>query len=298
MSGGKSGGWRETFWDPEKREFLGRTGDSWLKISVFYVIFYAFLCGIFVATILVLLMTLNMYKPRYQDRIVPSGLSFSPYAHNLEIIYKTDDPSSYEVYVKSLKEFIEQYNDEKQTDNMKYEDCGTTPKLYTERGELESNTGQRKSCRFSRRELQGCSGENDTTFGFKEGKPCLIVKLNRIINFRPKPPSSSDLLPDDLQGKSFYNFLPVHCTNRWAEDDGLIGEIKYFGFAGNAGFPLQYFPYYGKMLHPNYLQPLVGIKFTNLTKNRELRIKCKVYGEGYTAEGIDGLFYVRVTVKQ
>ncbi|XP_027864406.1 sodium/potassium-transporting ATPase subunit beta-1-like [Xiphophorus couchianus] len=179
MSGKKEsgGGWRKVLWDPEKREFLGRTGDSWLKIFMFYVIFYAFLFGIFIGTILVLLMTLNMYKPKYQDRIVPSGLSFSPYAHNFDIIYKTDNPSSYEVYVKNLKEFIEQYNDEKQTDDMKYEDCGTTPKLYTECGELESNTGQRKSCRFSRRELQGCSGENDTTFGFKEGKPCLKCRV-------------------------------------------------------------------------------------------------------------------------
>uniref|UniRef100_A0A3B3WSZ2 Sodium/potassium-transporting ATPase subunit beta n=1 Tax=Poecilia mexicana TaxID=48701 RepID=A0A3B3WSZ2_9TELE len=240
----------KTLWNPETRKFFGRTGESWLKISAYYVIFYAFLGGIFIGTILVLLMTLSAYKPKYQDRIVPSGLSFSPYAANFDIIFKKDDPSSYEKYVNSLKKFIEQYNDEKQTDDMKFEDCGAIPKSYTERGELDSKAGQRKSCRFSRRELQDCSGQNDTTFGFKEGKPCLILKLNRMINFRPKPPSNK----------------------------GKIGEIKYFGFAGRGGFPLQYYPYYGKMLHPNYLQPLVGVKFTNLTMNKELKIECRVYG--------------------
>uniref|UniRef100_A0A3P9P144 Sodium/potassium-transporting ATPase subunit beta n=1 Tax=Poecilia reticulata TaxID=8081 RepID=A0A3P9P144_POERE len=249
------GGWRKTFWDPEKKQFLGRTGESWLKISVFYVIFYAFLCGIFIGSILVLLMTLSVYKPKYQDKIVPSGLSFLPYATNFEIIFKKDDPSSYESYVKSLKKFIEQYNDDKQTDDMKYENCGAFPKPYIERGELESNASQRKSCRFSRSELQGCSGEIDTTFGFKEGKPCLIVKLNRI------------------------------------QDKGKIGEIKYFGFAGRGGFPLQYYPYYGKMLHPNYLQPLVGIKFTNLTMNRALSVECRVYGSSYEKDSRHGLFY-------
>ncbi|XP_008418898.1 sodium/potassium-transporting ATPase subunit beta-1-like [Poecilia reticulata] len=292
------GGWRKTFWDPEKKQFLGRTGESWLKISVFYVIFYAFLCGIFIGSILVLLMTLSVYKPKYQDKIVPSGLSFLPYATNFEIIFKKDDPSSYESYVKSLKKFIEQYNDDKQTDDMKYENCGAFPKPYIERGELESNASQRKSCRFSRSELQGCSGEIDTTFGFKEGKPCLIVKLNRIVNFRPKPPFRVNSLPDALKITSFDNLMPVFCTYKREQDKGKIGEIKYFGFAGRGGFPLQYYPYYGKMLHPNYLQPLVGIKFTNLTMNRALSVECRVYGSSYEKDSRHGLFYVHFTVKQ
>lgn len=60
------------------------------------------------------------------------------------------------------------------------------------------------------------------------------------------------------------------------EDASKIGEIKYFGVG--QGFPLQYYPYYGKLLHPNYLQPLVGIQFTNVTRDEELRVECKVYG--------------------
>lgn len=60
------------------------------------------------------------------------------------------------------------------------------------------------------------------------------------------------------------------------EDANKIGEIKYFGLG--QGFPLQYYPYYGKLLHPNYLQPLVGIQFINVTRDEELRVECKVYG--------------------
>lgn len=60
------------------------------------------------------------------------------------------------------------------------------PAEYKNRGDLESDVGIRKACRFSRAVLGPCSGIEDRDFGFKEGKPCLIVKLNRIVNFYPK----------------------------------------------------------------------------------------------------------------
>ena len=46
--------------------------------------------------------------------------------------------------------------------------------------------GVRKACRFSRTLLGPCSGLEDAQFGFDQGKPCVIVKLNRIVNYRPK----------------------------------------------------------------------------------------------------------------
>lgn len=82
-----------------------------------------------------------------------------------------------------------------------------------------------------------------------------------------------------------------------AEDAEKIGEIKYFGIA--EGFPLQYYPYYGKLVHPQYLQPLVAIKFTNLTVGEELRIECRVYGANIDYSEKDryqGRFDVKFTI--
>lgn len=60
------------------------------------------------------------------------------------------------------------------------------PQPYKERGALDDKQGQKKACQFSRALLGSCSGDSDPFFGFKEGKPCIIVKLNRIISFRPR----------------------------------------------------------------------------------------------------------------
>lgn len=86
------------------------------------------------------------------------------------------------------------------------------------------------------------------------------------------------------------------CLQR-EEDEGQIGEIKYYGLA--KGFPLQYYPYYGKQLHPQYLQPLVAIQFTNLTMGKEVRIECKVYGANINYSEKDryqGRFDVKLTI--
>jgi len=271
------GGWKKFLWDSEKGELLGRTGGSWFKILLFYIIFYGCLAGIFIGTIQALLLTLSNYKPTWQDRVAPPGLTHTPRSEKSEMSFSVNDVETYLPYTKALTQFLAKYDDANQLDQMKYDDCGEEPADYKNRGDLESDMGVRRACRFHRSLLGPCSGIEDPEFGFKKGKPCLIVKLNRIVNFRPRPPTSNDSIPEDAQYKVQPNVIPIYCTNKKEEDAGKIGEIQYHGIGG--GFPLQYYPYYGKLLHPHYLQPLVALQFTNLTMNTELRIECKVFGD-------------------
>ncbi|XP_027002743.1 sodium/potassium-transporting ATPase subunit beta-1a [Tachysurus fulvidraco] len=292
------GGWKTFLWNSEKSEFLGRTGSSWLKIFIFYVIFYGCLAGIFIGTIQAMLLTLSNYKPTYQDRVAPPGLSHTPRSDKSEISFSMQDEDTYRVYVKEMKDLLEAYKDEKQTDERNFEDCGESPSKYIERGDLESDTGVRKACRFKRSWLGDCSGLDDTSFGFKDGKPCLIVKLNRIVNFRPRPPKSNSSFPAAASGPLSQHLIPVYCYNKKEEDADKVKGIKYFGLG--QGYPLQYYPYYGKLLHPNYLQPLVGIQFTNITHGMELRIECKIFGENIDYSEKDryqGRFEVKIMVK-
>jgi len=302
MSGNKDGdggGWKSFLWNSEKKEFLGRTGGSWFKIFLFYLIFYGCLAGIFIGTIQALLLTISSYKPTYQDRVAPPGLSHTPRSEKTEILVDLKDGKTYKAYVDSMDELLKNYADDKQSNDMHFETC-TSGTPYTIRGDLEdASLGARKACRFSRTLLGPCSGVTDKQYGFAEGKPCLLVKLNRIVNFKPRAPANGTTLPAEVQAKFNPAAIPIHCTNKREEDQGKIGEIKYFGMDG--GFPLLYYPYYGKLLHPNYLQPLVAVQFTNLTRDEEIRIECKVFGENIKSDSekdrYQGRFDVKITVK-
>ncbi|KAM9835938.1 sodium/potassium-transporting ATPase subunit beta-1b [Aulostomus maculatus] len=273
----EDGGWKKFLWNSEKGELLGRTGGSWFKILLFYVIFYGCLAGIFIGTIQAMLLTLSNYKPTWQDRVAPPGLTHTPRSDKSEFSFKVKDMETYLPFTKPMRDFLSKYSEDRQLDQMKYENCGDEPDEYKNRGDLEIDVGVRKACRFPRSVLGPCSGIEDPDFGFKQGKPCLIVKLNRIVNFRPKPPTSNESIPEDAQYKVQPNVIPLYCTSKKEEDADKVGEVKYYGIGG--GFPLQYYPYYGKLLHPQYLQPLVAVQFTNLTLNTEVRIECKVFGD-------------------
>lgn len=66
------------------------------------------------------------------------------------------------------------------------------PSEPKERGEYNHERGERKVCRFRLEWLGNCSGLEDDTYGYREGKPCIIIKLNRVLGFKPK--ASGDIL--------------------------------------------------------------------------------------------------------
>ncbi|XP_061090197.1 sodium/potassium-transporting ATPase subunit beta-1-like isoform X2 [Conger conger] len=221
------------------------------------------------------------------------GLTHTPRSEKTELSFTLGESSSFKKHVKAMHDFLEAYNDTQQLDQMKYEDCGDVPATYKMRGALDDSQGSKKACVFRRSWLDKCSGLEDPDFGFSDGRPCLIVKLNRIVNFLPKPPANVT-----IGGVFVPDVVPINCSAKRPEDADKMQEIKYYGLT--VGFPLQYYPYYGKQLHPQYLQPLVAVQFGNITVNTELRIECKVYGLNINYSDKDrfqGRFDVKLTIK-
>ncbi|KAG7464586.1 hypothetical protein MATL_G00167180 [Megalops atlanticus] len=247
--------WKEFIWNPRTHEFLGRTASSWGLILLFYLIFYIFLAGMFVLTMYVMLLTLDEYQPTYQDRLATPGMMIRPKLESLEITYNIENTESWDKYVQALDAFLTPYNNSQQVMNNK--EC--TPDTYfvqEDSGEIRNNP--KRSCQFNRTMLEECSGITDRDYGYRAGKPCILIKLNRVIGMLP-----------GKDGKSPY----VTCGAK-KEDAANMGALVYY--PPNGTFNLMYFPYYGKRAQVNYTQPLVAVKFMNATFNTDINVECKI----------------------
>lgn len=241
--------WKDSFYNPRTGELLGRTASSWALILLFYLVFYCFLAGMFALTMWVLLLTLSDDVPRYSDRVPFPGMVIRP--NSMEIIYSKSDPTKYNGFVSQLENFLQRYNDTLQEQNI--QNCPTGQSF------MQDETEEKKVCSFKRGFLSACSGLSDTNFGYSDGQPCILLKLNRIIGLVPK-------------GDPYIN-----CT---LKKDYPV-TLQYFPHEGR--IDKKYFPYYGKKAHENYVQPLVAVKLL-LGKedlNKEHALECRVEGSDW-----------------
>ncbi|KAL0966842.1 hypothetical protein UPYG_G00300800 [Umbra pygmaea] len=260
------GSWKDAIFNPRTGEFCGRTAKSWGLILLFYLVFYAFLAGMFVLTIWVMLMTLDDYVPRYRDRVPHPGLVIRP--KELDLLFNKSQPLQFNRHINTLESFLQDYNDTEQARN---EVC-VSGSYFDQDGEVGE---QRKVCQFKRSSLSLCSGLSDSTFGYAEGKPCILLKMNRIIGLKPR-------------GEPY-----VNCT---AKREKPI-TIQYFPNEGR--FDKMYFPYYGNKLHERYVQPLVAVKLLLRKEdyNTELTIECRIEGSNLRNNDDRDKFLGRVTFR-
>ncbi|XP_077001754.1 protein ATP1B4 isoform X2 [Tamandua tetradactyla] len=255
----------EYLWDPEKRMSLARTG----LILVIYFFFYASLAAVITLCTYTLFLTISPYMPPFTERVKPPGVMIRPFAHSLNFNFNVSEPDTWQHYVISLNGFLQGYNDSLQEEmNI---DC-PPGQYFIQDGDEDED---KKACQFKRSFLKNCSGLEDPTFGYSTGQPCILLKMNRIVGFRPE-------LGDPVK---------VSCkVQRGDEND--IRSIHYY--PESASFDLRYYPYYGKLTHVNYTSPLVAMHFTDVVKNQAVPVQCQLKGKSVINDVINDHFVGRV----
>ncbi|XP_036401445.1 potassium-transporting ATPase subunit beta-like [Megalops cyprinoides] len=252
-------------WNSDNKTFMGRTPEKWVYISLYYVAFYVVMTALFSLAIYVLMYTLSPYAPDYQDRLKSPGVMVWPDTYGedgVEISYNISDKKSWMKMTNCLKKFLLPYNDTMQ------QHCNNHPCTkgkYFFQKEFTGPNHTKLACPFTQSMLGNCSGLSDPSFGYPDGKPCVIIKMNRVINF----------LPDNGTGMTPY----VNCTVLEGSDN--VGGVEYFPINGT--FDLSYFPYYGKQAQPTYINPLVAVKF-DMIKKRDAKIQCRVVANNIAYE--------------
>ncbi|XP_060112198.1 sodium/potassium-transporting ATPase subunit beta-2 [Heteronotia binoei] len=267
--------WKEFIWNPRTRQFMGRTGSSWALILLFYLVFYGFLTALFTLTMWVMLQTVDPNTPKYQDRLSVPGMMIRPKTDALDITYNVTNTESWENYVRMLNGFLADYNDSRQAANNEL--C--VPGRYFVQPDNGVLNHPKRACQFNRTMLGNCSGLGDTTYGYREGRPCILVKMNRVINF--------------FAGAN--KTVNISCSSKKEEDAQKLGDIEMFPANGN--IDLMYFPYYGKRVHVNYTQPVVAVKFLNLTANFDHHVECRVNAANIATNDDRDKFAGRVSFK-
>lgn len=179
------GGFKEFLYNSETGAVLGRTGLSWLLIFVFYVIFYIGLGAFFLLNFYLFYLTISLHTPKWtmDSSLIGSnpGLGFRPMpdkednADSTLIWFRHTDPKEYKFWSDQLGEFVNKVEEiQKEAGVDKTHSCtlGT-----------ENTTSRNKSCLIDLKQFGACTKEND--FGYGQGKPCFIIKLNKIIGWKP-----------------------------------------------------------------------------------------------------------------
>uniref|UniRef100_A0AAY4CEW0 Sodium/potassium-transporting ATPase subunit beta n=1 Tax=Denticeps clupeoides TaxID=299321 RepID=A0AAY4CEW0_9TELE len=211
-------------------------------ISLYYVAFYIVMTGLFALSIYVLMYTLDPYEPDYQDRLHSPGKRIP-----VDIFYNMSDQHKGFNQLNQCHPVLA-YNDTTQT-HTNHHSCTQGHYFFQKKFEAPGHT--KWACPFTQSMLGNCSGLEDPSFGYNGSEPCVIIKMNRIINF----------LPNNGTGMAPY----VNCT--------VLVSMEYF--PKNGTLDLSYFPYYGRKAQPTYINPLVAVKI-HLVQEREAKIQCRV----------------------
>lgn len=297
----KPPGWDRSGWeafkymlfDPDNGTILTRTPLSWLKIFVFYMIYYTCLAAFWVACLQIFFLTLPDNEPRWtlKGSLIGEnpGVGLRPPTSDKKI-----DSSLYILRLQDTSNTPTNDKGEGETNA----DVARRMDLYLQKYDKtaglvdcsgEWNEANRGKCIFPKSDLGDCM---EPPFGFmpKDGKiqPCFYLKLNKIYGLDPAPIDLQNLTSfKEPLPKKIVSLVEAHggdnifmnCQGRYPADsegaDDKDIDLEYF--PKSQAISRMYFPY---MNGPNYHPPMVAVRINNPPVGRMIHIECRAYYGG------------------
>jgi sodium/potassium-transporting ATPase subunit beta len=285
--GPDNGGFKKFLWNPDTSEFLGRTGASWLKITIFYIIFFAGLAAFFGLMLWIFYQTLDMGKPKWigENGLIGSnpGVGFRPMPDqdkNVEstlIWYKRGEGDAGSFWSDQLKVMWDQYAKGVGTGSLG-ENCNWA-----------TTAGANRFCKVQLEKING-SCTDAFNFGYQKGEPCILIKLNRIYGWTPEPYTAKDKLPSDmpLDLQKRINDTPAEQPHVWFSCDGEnpadkenLGNVEYIP---NQGIPTYFFPF---MNQHGYQSPFIFVRLANPLNGVLINVECKAWAKNIHPSRLD-----------
>ncbi|CAG0885111.1 unnamed protein product [Darwinula stevensoni] len=280
---GRLEGFLKFLYNPDDKSFLGRTCESWAKIFIFYVIFYACLTAFWSLMLYIVLQTLPENSPTFltASSIIGDnpGLGFRPRPPDEQVdstlvMFSKGREEGYTYWVSAMDEYLKAY------------DVGDGHDENSVNCSFNNPPKEGKVCRFPLSEL-GSECTKEEKYGYSIGKPCIVIKLNKIFGWKPEPYTSLDQLQSDMPEalkevikadaeKNNGTLTPMvwmSCHGENPADKENIGPIHYYP---HQGFPAYYFPY---MNQAGYHTPLVALIFQQPNSGVLINIECQAWDQ-------------------
>jgi sodium/potassium-transporting ATPase subunit beta len=283
--GSKVSSFGNALYDSKKKQFLGRDGAGWGKLGIFYFFFYLGLAGFFCAMLAVFMALSPRDRPRYysessrmQTRSNPisPGLGFRPQPDidkNLIYVGKGEAINKSNPYINNLDYYLQFYYWQK-------DDVENAANEYGNQGAYQ-DTPPKPEKFIIRNQGECISGRK---YGFQVGKPCVLVKMNKIVGFLPQPGSKPQEQEEYKKCTHQSNSIAINCYGEYPADVDNIGPINYIsesGFDFKCGsLNTKWFPYYGKINRRDvYQAPYIWVQFLNPKPNVLINVICRAYGQ-------------------
>jgi len=293
-------GWEAVKWffyDKNTGAIMGRTCKSWALISAFYLVYYTCLIIFWALMLIVFFQTLDYKTPRWTESSSLIGRSPALGVRPGQTDKLLD--SSIILYNQGVKED----RDGKLPGWGGWQNRTQTflDKHYNDT--LGVNCASKKVapkdkfCRFSpKRILRKCGRGN---FGYDEGKPCILLKLNKIFGLIPDYINDTANLPKEVPSipknlelhinsvpKGRRNQVWVDCKGERPADIEALGPNDITYYPTDRGFPGKYFPYTNV---ENYQSPLVAVRFENPPIGQLLHVECRAWAGNIIYDDMDRL---------